>query len=292
MIGQAAGYHGRAVLKAPVWTWEVPTYFFVGGTAGMSAVIALGSLFGDDSLLLTRVALWIALIGALLSPPLLILDLGRPLRFLNMLRVFKWRSPMSVGVWTLVLFSTLAAASVFLFEGYGYFATTVGVPTEVLSALLTVLILLLALLGAVLATYTGVLLGVTAVPVWAAHRTLLPCHAGLAGLGSATSVLILLGARFDALTVLMGVVALAETGILARTELRGRADRDASLWAGPAATRLRVAGLLMGPVPLGAMMVGVLGGGALAFMLGALISRYAWMGLGRASAQDPTAALR
>ena len=97
-------YHGNPVLKPPTWTWQVPLYFFVGGVAGISAVIALvAHLFGNAGVV--RAGLWIGFLGALVSAPLLIADLGRPARFLNMLRVFKWRSAMSVGAWTLTLFS-------------------------------------------------------------------------------------------------------------------------------------------------------------------------------------------
>src|SRR5579884_2279149 len=93
---RARSYHGNPLLKPPTWTWQVPLYFFVGGVAGTSAVIALAAhLFGNAGLL--RAALWIGFAGALLAPPLLIADLGRPVRFLNMLRVFKLQSAMSVG---------------------------------------------------------------------------------------------------------------------------------------------------------------------------------------------------
>ena len=60
-----------------------------------------------------RDARWVAAAGAAASPLLLNSDLGRPERFLNMLRVFKVQSPMSVGVWTLVAFSTAAGAAAF-----------------------------------------------------------------------------------------------------------------------------------------------------------------------------------
>src|SRR6187401_2428458 len=96
-------------LKPPVWTWEIPAYFFVGGVAGAAAVIAgLARFAGADSLLI-RDAQWIAGAGAAVAPLLLISDLGRPTRFLNMLRVFKPQSPMSIGAWTLVLFSVAVA---------------------------------------------------------------------------------------------------------------------------------------------------------------------------------------
>src|SRR5258708_27046891 len=89
-------YYGLPVLKAPVWTWEVPLYFFLGGISGVSACIGfIAQVFRRDPALI-RVCLWIGLIGALICPILLIADLGRPSRFLNMLRVFKLRSAMSM----------------------------------------------------------------------------------------------------------------------------------------------------------------------------------------------------
>src|SRR5215471_11591623 len=119
----AASYHGNPVLKPPTWTWQVPLYFFVGGTAGMSAVIALVAHLLSKDAALVRTALWVAFAGALLSPPLLIADLGRRARFLNMLRVFKLQSAMSVGAWTLVVFSSAAGLAFICHEatlaGYG-----------------------------------------------------------------------------------------------------------------------------------------------------------------------------
>ena len=109
-----AGYYGQPVLKPPVWTWEVPVYFFVGGLAGMAGVLAAAARFvgGDPSLAVT--ALWVAAAGAVVSASLLISDLGRPARFLNMLRVFKRRSPMSVGAWTLASFGGASAVALAL----------------------------------------------------------------------------------------------------------------------------------------------------------------------------------
>src|SRR5438477_5891293 len=83
------GYYGRPLLKRPVWTWEVPTYFFVGGAAGAAAVIAAVADWADrdgrDGSL-ARDAHWMAAIGGPLSAALLTADLGRPDRFINMLR--------------------------------------------------------------------------------------------------------------------------------------------------------------------------------------------------------------
>jgi hypothetical protein len=101
-------YYGQPIVKPPVWTWEIGLYLFVGGAAGMTGVLALAGLLTGQPIAFVRSALGVAVAGAIVSPLLLIADLGRPQRFLNMLRVFKWRSPMSMGAWTLVLFSTFA----------------------------------------------------------------------------------------------------------------------------------------------------------------------------------------
>ena len=109
-------YYSLPALKAPPWTWQVPLYFFIGGIAGMSGCIAfIAQLFRSEAGLI-RVSLWTALLGAAICPALLIADLGKPTRFLNMLRVFKFRSAMSLGAWILVAFSGCAFLAVFCFE--------------------------------------------------------------------------------------------------------------------------------------------------------------------------------
>src|SRR4051794_37204077 len=109
-------YYGKPVVKPPVWTWEIPTYFFTGGLGGASATFALAADLTGNRELARRS--WLIAFGALsVSPLLLTFDLGKPLRFLNMLRVFKVTSPMSVGSWLLAIGGVLtvpAAASSFL----------------------------------------------------------------------------------------------------------------------------------------------------------------------------------
>jgi formate-dependent nitrite reductase membrane component NrfD len=285
-----AGYHGQPALKPPVWTWEVPLYFFIGGIGGMAGVLALASLAGDAELGVTRAALWLALLAALASPALLILDLGRPARFLNMLRVFKWRSPMSVGVWTLVAFSTFAAGSVFLYEAFALLAD-IGLPKELLAALLSVLIFATGLTGGILATYAGVLLGATAIPAWHSHRLLLPVHFGFASLGSAAALLELLELAPDPLALIFVAAAIVETVIFALTELAPKSHLDRPLRHGSTGTLMRCAGALAGPIALGFRFVSLPTVSALAFLAGALLGRYAWVAVGRASSRDVSAAL-
>lgn len=283
------GYYGRPVVKPPVWTWEVPLYFFVGGLAGMAAVIALAAYGGNQGPLVMLDALRLAAIGAVISPILLTLDLGRPSRFLNMLRVFKRRSPMSVGVWTLVLFAASSIASWAVLEWFDRVLLELGPDPS--RWLLKTLILLAAIFGIVLATYTGVLLGATSIPAWFSHRALLPLHFGLAGLGSAAAALELMGHRLQPLWVIGAGVAAIETLIGLWVEMRRGGVADRVLHSGNAAWTLRIAGLLAGPGALILRLEGLTAAAAVCFLVGALISRYGWVAAGRASACDPEAAL-
>jgi hypothetical protein len=278
------GYYGLPIIHAPVWTWQIGAYFFIGGAAGMSGVIAFAALVAGHSIDLVAAAIRIALAGALLSPCLLIWDLGRPARFLNMLRVFKWRSAMSVGVWTLMAFSLFAGTAFVLVEiarvdpassslvGRGALLAMVGGT---------------ALTGAVLATYTGVLLGATAVPAWSAHHGVLPVHFGIIGLGSAAALLELLGFRLAALNAIGLAVSAVETGIGASIELNRRGARGRAVRTGTAGLLLRSAGVLTGPVALLLRWSGATPVAALSLIAGAIISRYGWLLAGHASARDP-----
>ncbi|MDQ6748466.1 MAG: polysulfide reductase NrfD, partial [Candidatus Dormibacteraeota bacterium] len=157
----APGYHGQPILKEPVWTWEIPAYFFAGGLAGASAGLAYGAhLRGQPEL--ARRAWAAALTGVAVSPALLISDLGRPERFLNMLRMFKLTSPMSVGSWVLSVSSTTTAVA-----ALNAFTGRLAGPAAVARPLA-------ALFGLPLSTYTGALLANTAIPVWHEARRQLP----------------------------------------------------------------------------------------------------------------------
>src|SRR5262245_26507858 len=135
-----------------------------------------------------------------------------PGRFLNMLRVFKWRSAMSVGAWTLVLFGGFVGSAFALIESLGALSLW-GVPAVLARMVLLVLTSGAALFGVVLATYTGVLLGATAVPAWSAHHKLLPFHFGIVALGSAAAILELSGFEMRALPAIGFTVSALETGV-------------------------------------------------------------------------------
>ena len=286
----ATSYNGNPVLKPPTWTWQVPLYFFVGGVAGISALIALVThLQGDASLM--RAALWIAFGGALVSAPLLIADLGRPARFLNMLRVFKLRSAMSVGAWTLAGFSSAVGLAVvcheLLLSGYGNGFLLLLKGFEWLAEIGA------ALSGLILASYTSVLLGVTAIPVWSENRKLLPAVFLTGALGSAAALLELMGFLIPA-TQLIGIVAsVIETVIAITIESRDRYV-DRPLREGAVGWLTRAGAVLAGPTSLllrifGGHSPGVRYVAAVCFVAGALIARYAWIAAGRVSSRDPQA---
>ncbi|MGN6188052.1 MAG: NrfD/PsrC family molybdoenzyme membrane anchor subunit [Conexibacter sp.] len=162
-------YHGQPVIKEPIWKPEIPWYLFTGGLGGASVGLAwLAQLRGND--VLARRA-WVgALIGTGLSPTLLISDLGRPSRFLYMLRMFKVTSPMSVGSWVLAAFggaSTAAGLDELIPPAPRRWRTALrvaAVPARPAAAAA----------GLPLATYTGALLAQTAIPVWHEARRELP----------------------------------------------------------------------------------------------------------------------
>jgi Polysulphide reductase, NrfD len=165
---------------------------FVGGAAGAAAVIgAIADYTGADRKLV-RDARWIAAAGSIISisPTLLIADLGRPERFLSMLRVFKPRSPMSVGVWTLVGFSSGAVATAF--AGHLRIRYGPSLPLRILENAGQAASLAF---GLPFSNYTGVLIGATTIPVWNRNAGNLPLHFGASGLSAAVGVLELLGHR-------------------------------------------------------------------------------------------------
>jgi len=147
-------YYGRPVLKAPSWhPADIAGYLFLGGLAGGSSIVAAGAdLTGRPGLArTTRVG---ALGAVTLSGLALVHDLGRPSRFVNMLRVIKLTSPMSVGSWILTAYAPLAAGAAGS-DVLGRWPRTGRL-----------LGLGAAVLAPALVSYTAVLICDTAVPAW------------------------------------------------------------------------------------------------------------------------------
>ena len=265
------------MIHAAVWTWEVPVYFFVGGMAAGSAFVSVAcDAVGDREA--AALARKVALGAVFPAPLLLIADLGRPARFLNMLRIFKTRSPMSMGAWCLVGFSTTAAGAVAAdLLDFKRTAQATGAAT--------------AALGTYLGSYTGVLLAATATPLWARSRGLLApifiTTATASGAG-ANRLFQRRGPAREALgqleLIAMGAKLVLSTvndrhiGSLAEPLEEHRLYK-ASNWAARIGVLLR---LLRrgGDVP------------SVLFMLSALFTRMAWVEAGITSAHDDDAVAR
>jgi formate-dependent nitrite reductase membrane component NrfD len=191
------------VIKPPVWTWQVPLYFWFGGIAAGASFVALAcDLSGDGESAAT--ARKVALGGLAPSPVLLIMDLGRPKRFYNMLRIFKPRSPMSMGAWALTVFGSLGGAAVGAdLLGRRWAARALGGTN--------------AIVGGYVGSYTGVLLASTAVPVWARSRLFLgPIFVSTAtATGAAACRLVLSGTGVRANDPTRAALVNVETGAMA-----------------------------------------------------------------------------
>jgi hypothetical protein len=272
-------YYGRPVLKPPVWKPEIPLYFFVGGLAGASAGLAFAAEVAGNEPLAQR-ARTVTLAAGTVSPVLLTSDLGRPERFLNMLRVFKPTSPMSVGSWVV---SGMGGS-----VGIAATSELLGVVPRAGRAARAAS----ALLGLPMATYTATLIANTAVPVWHEARHALPF---VFAAGAATSA----GAAATALTpaewagparrlAIGGAVAeLVATTVMERRlgELgepyhhgaAGRFNRLSKALSAAGAATLAAAGRARA----GAV------GGSLALLAGGVCLRWSVFLAGRASAEDP-----
>ncbi|MGH2773951.1 MAG: NrfD/PsrC family molybdoenzyme membrane anchor subunit [Actinomycetota bacterium] len=282
-------YYDLPAIKEPVWTWEVPAYFYVGGAAGAAATIGavLQLLDGDDSERLVQRCRDIGAVGTLIGSGLLISDLGRPERFLNMLRVFKPRSPLNLGSWILVTASGLSTGSAVLSRSGG-----IGRRLGALAGLGA------GAIGLPLAGYTAVLLAGTAVPVWKESRRTLPLLFVASATGAACSLLEMGDFDEEELTAVrrLGTVAqLSELALAKAVEKEsarvpgvGRPFEEGisgTLWR--TSTGLTLGSLVVDTVTgrsrsgrVAAALLGTLGSIALRFSL--------WLA-GRASARDPLA---
>ncbi|MEA2300002.1 MAG: hypothetical protein QOE44_537 [Solirubrobacteraceae bacterium] len=274
-------YYGQPVLNPPVWeARDIAGYLFLGGLAGASSVLAAGAeLTGRSGL--ARPAKLGAAAAISLSLAALIHDLGRPARFLNMLRVFKVTSPMSVGTWILSGYAPLAglAAAAELTgraPGVGR-AATLGA----------------AGLGPAVASYTAALVADTAVPVWhGAHLELPFVFVGSAATAAAgLGMLAAPGGQAGPARRLALLGAAAELGAERMMERRMGAVAE-PLHAGRAGSLMRTSKAL---TVLGAGIGGMLGrrsraaavlaGGML--LAGSAATRFGIFEAGMASARDP-----
>jgi Polysulphide reductase, NrfD len=273
-------YYGRPILKEPVWTWEIPWYFFAGGLAGASASLGLGARLAGNHRL-ARSAWTVAGAGVTAGVSLLVSDLGRPERFPYMLRMFKVTSPLSVGSWVLAAMGP-AAAGAAVSDRLGILPR-LGRAAEAVAGLL----------GPALATYTGTLVADTAVPVWhEAGRELPFVFAGSAA-ASAGAAAVLLTPPADAGPARRLAVtgALLELGAAQAMERR-LGELGEPYHQGPAG---RLARLAKAGTAAGAGLVAVAGrrrrglaaAGAGLVLAGSVCERWAVYKAGFQSARDP-----
>lgn len=272
-------YYDRPVLKAPVWRWMVPAYFFTGGVAAGSSLLSAGArLTGDDA---TARRCLVASLGALtVSTGFLVGDLGRPARFLNMLRVAKPTSPMSVGSWVLASFGTATGVAATA-EVLGFARGPARVAEGVAAAL-----------APVMATYTAVLLADTAVPAWHEARSELPFVFAGGALASGGGLAVLTASASGAPAARRAAVAGAALELFAARRMERRLGELAEPYLhGKAAVLRRLA---KGATAAGALVLGLAGkrrpaagcGGAL-LLVGAAAQRFTIFHAGVASALDP-----
>jgi formate-dependent nitrite reductase membrane component NrfD len=282
-------YYDCPVLKPPVWSWEIPLYYFTGGAAG--ACLALGAAAQLDSSgrlnRLIRRSHWAGIIGSSISAALLIDDLGRPSRFLHMLRVFRPTSPMNVGTWILSGAAPTAITAGLLLRRRG-FLRWVGEGFGFASGLF----------GMGLATYTGVLVGNTAIPLWQSSRRILPLLFGASAVASAGSILELLSGspRERRITRTFGNIGRAaeiaaavamERRVASVPQVARPLHQGASGFLWKASTFLTASSLLVSLLPRTSRKKRVIAG-ALG-TAGSLALRYAVHCAGVASARDPRA---
>ncbi len=296
-------YYGIPPIKKAHWTWEIFVYFWVAGIgAGAHLASVIGQHSGWNDKAFFRASRYTVLVSMILSPLLLISDLGRPERFYNMLRILKLRSPMSLGSWTLFVLGNLSgliAASQAAQDGLlgrnGLSRTLVKViPDRALSMIALPFALFVG-------AYGGILIAATSVPIWARNWLLM----GPTFLASAIST---------GLSWLSFVLHLGEWGEKRTLEALRRAERvvlliEAALiagslvkmgrWGKPLQSK-KLAPLFFGGTILGGILAPLTllsgketrGKGLLSsvlVLLGGLAFRYAMVDAGRKSADDPEA---
>jgi formate-dependent nitrite reductase membrane component NrfD len=219
----------------PHWEWYyIAMYFFIGGvSAGAYFIGSLVELLGiEKQRQISRIAYYIAFPTILVTPVLLIADLGSPLRFWHLFFYTKegipymnTTSPLSVGTWALLIYSGMSFVS---------FLNVLAADGRLKSPALTNLLNLFnriphkvyavigAFFGFFVAGYTGVLLNITARPLWASTDPLVGSLfiASGASTGAAAIALVMAwqkmgsGATFERLEVFDRVAMIVELALI------------------------------------------------------------------------------
>lgn len=308
-VGSPDTYYNIPLIKKAHWSWQIIVYFFLGGLSGGAYLVSsLADLSGStQDQRLIRSGRYLSFVAILISPILLIWDLGRPERFLHMLRVLKLRSVMSIGTWAITIFATLCGlttaqqmANDGLLNWFPPVARLLkAFPIKAIEAIGS-------LFGIIVASYTGVLLSSTAVPVWARAKHILGplfLTSGLSTALASLSLILSLGhphekslERLDrAEMITMGtelglITSLVPTlGPLAKPLFKGKTGAlftAGTIGGGIVLPLLTKIGLrLIGRSSAPQLTIGT----SILVLIGGFILRYVWIVAGRASADDPRA---
>ncbi len=218
MTDNSLTYYNQPLLPRPVWKWMIPTYYVVGGVSGAALVLGAaaqlrGSFEGRSQLV--RSCHWLGFAGSGVSAILLVSDLGRPERFINMLRVFRPTSPMNIGAWILTGVGMTTPVALLLHQRKGFFG-----------AIGNLFGLLAGLFGAGLATYTGVLVSNSAVPIWQESRRMMPILFGASAMASLGSILDLAPMREEGRAIANHFGRIGQLGELVASALMERQASD------------------------------------------------------------------
>jgi formate-dependent nitrite reductase membrane component NrfD len=280
-VSPADSYYGRPIINPPVWEErEIAGYLFCGGLAGASSILATVADVSGRPHLAGRARLC-ASAAVTVSFAALIKDLGRPERFVNMLRVFKPTSPMSVGTWILSAYAPL---------NYLASATTVARRAPLLGRAAGVGA---GLLGSAVASYTAALIADTAVPTWhEGYRELPFLFVGSAAAAAGGFGLLAAPVVENAPAARMALVGSAGELIAERLLERRLGPIAETLHGGVAGRRMRAAKLLSAGGLLASLMgvrrsrIGAALTGA-ALLAGSALTRFGVFAAGMESARDP-----
>jgi formate-dependent nitrite reductase membrane component NrfD len=272
-----SSYYGRPVVKEPAWGLDIPAYLFLGGLAGASSALAAGAQFSGHAELARAAKVGAA--GAIsLAMAALVHDLGRPARFVNMLRVLKVTSPMSVGTWILSAYTPPALAACLISRRLPHVGAAATITAGVI--------------GPAVAAYTSVLIADTATPAWhGAYRELPYKFAGSAAT-AAGGLGLLAVAPERARPAARLAVAGAAAELTAELLLERRLGPEAEPYrAGRSGALMRTGQVLAAAGATGAVLgrrsraVSALSGAAL--LAGSAVTRFGVFAAGQASARDP-----
>lgn len=280
-------YYGRPIVKPAPWTADIPAYLFTGGLAGGSAVLAAGADLTNRPAL-RRAGRWGALGALVTSFVLLVHDLGRPSRFVNMLRVAKPTSPMSMGTWVLSAFG-LPAGLAAVAEAPGLLPAPLR---RLVGALSRPSGLAAGAVGPAVMSYTAVLISDTALPSWhAGYRELPFVFAGSAA--AAAGGLGMLAAPVDEAGPAR---AFALGGVVLETAAERRMESSMGiaaepLHAGKAGAFMRASKVFSAVGAIGTVFAGrsrsVAAASGLSLLAGSWCTRFGVFHAGQQSAADP-----